>query len=104
MTLDEVVRLVPEKRRQTLKRVLTPRWEAILKGLESHCWHNLDAARVDLRLDYRQVYLIRSALRLSGLLSWQRPFALATDDTHAAAPTQQTRLFTATKEGFRYAR
>jgi hypothetical protein len=100
VTLEDVLARMPAKRRPTLKRRLRPRWAEIMDGLEARKWASMEEARKALRLGYRGIYLIRSALRLAGVMAWDSPFSLARDAK--PTPTQQ-RLFTMTKEGFRYA-
>ncbi len=96
VTLDEVLDKVPAKRRHTLKRLLKPRFNQIMQGLDAHTWNTLHAAMVELGLDYKRVYLVRSALRIAGLCSFDQPFGKVRADT---TPTQQKRLFTRTRDG-----
>jgi hypothetical protein len=103
MSVDEVVRLVPEKRRPMLKRVLAPRWETIMQGLDGHKWNTLHEAMVELGLDHKRVYLVRSALRVAGLCSFDQPFGKARAGAERSTAQQQV-LFTRANEGYRYRR
>ena len=101
VTLDDVLAKVSYRRRDALKRILTPkRDEVVMQGLRDRRWSTMEQARRELRVSRSSMQAIRSVLKLANLMPWSgdwESFSLGVPERYVQRP-----LFVATKDGYKY--